>query len=439
MNYEITEGIVGRSWRQRKAVSPRIWRTLLACCVLLTGSFPLSRSSSGQDWPQLLGPQRNGQSTTALAGGWKKDLKPAWEASLGSGYSGAAIAQGKVIVPHRRGNLELLTAFSLNTGEKLWDAKWESRYRGGLNSDDGPRAVPAISENRVVSYDAAGTLACVDLTTGALLWDRDLRGEYDAPEGYFGAGCSPLIHNGLVIACPGGKKGGIVALELTTGKTRWTSTEYEASYSSPILVGRGEQARLLVVTRLNTVLINLANGKVLDDIRFGSRGPTVNAATPLLLDDNQVFLTASYGIGLLALQVEDTGLTKIRAQKNTLSSQYNTPLRVGDRIVGINGREDVGQARLVAIPNNFDRDITPLWEKQGFGPSHLLGLADQKALALTLRGELKLLDLKADSFVELSSSNLAAGLYRALPALSDKTLVVRSSDSPNILRAYKLQ
>ena len=60
------------------------------------------------DWPQLLGPHRNGVYTGETVG-WPS--KFAWQKEVGSGFASPVIVGGKVILFHRKGNREIVEAF----------------------------------------------------------------------------------------------------------------------------------------------------------------------------------------------------------------------------------------------------------------------------------------------------------------------------------------
>ncbi len=78
---------------------PRVrWMVLL---VVAIGCLGASRVVAG-DWPQILGPQRNGVAQQeSLPDGWNKPPKSIWTFDVGSGFSGVAVADGKVVVFHR--------------------------------------------------------------------------------------------------------------------------------------------------------------------------------------------------------------------------------------------------------------------------------------------------------------------------------------------------
>ena len=135
------------------------------------------------------------------------------------------------------------------------------------------------------------------LDSGEQLWFRNVREDFAAPEGYFGCGGSPIVENDTLLLNVGGEHGaGIVALNLSDGTTRWKSTDESASYSSPVAATVDNVRHVIFVTRLSVVSIDPLTGGVRFRFPFGTRGPTVNAASPLILGDH-VFVSASYGVG----------------------------------------------------------------------------------------------------------------------------------------------
>lgn len=441
--FQAREALFGQSLRR---LSPA-WLGLL---VALSAS-PLARAQDSKgplkssdkqdnaqkdaDWPQILGPNRDGQASKATLAiqtadrisdaKWPSALKVSWVVRLGSGFGGSAIVDDQVLTMHRVGGKEILEATSLQDGKQLWQSSWTATYEGRMNPDEGPRCVPVVHSGNVFCYGAAGDLACVRLSDGKLLWLRSLRREYDADDGYFGAGSTPLAIDGLVITAVGGKQAGIVAVDQGTGKTVWTATKYDASYASPIVVSNSAPTLALVVMRLNTVLVDVATGKVLSDVKFGSRGPTVNAATPIPLGDDRYFLTANYGVGALTLAIDAAPALAETLRNQSLSSQYNSPVLIGDKIIGIDGREDVGVASLRALNAKTQKTV---WEQPDFGTANLIAIGSY-VLAVSLPGEVSMIHADQERFTLLQQSALPSGNYRALPAISGKQLIVRRSTS----------
>ena len=255
--------------------------------------------ASAGDWPQILGPQRNGHATgEKLAASWPKDGPLSlWEIPCGSGFAGVAVADGVGVLFHRQGDQEVLYAFVADLGKPLWKQSFPTRFQPQIGEGDGPLCVPTIAQGRVIAFGAEGGLHCVDLKTGQPRWSRATHKEFQAPGGYFGAGSAPLVEGNKVIVNVGGAKpSGVVAFNIDTGKTVWQVADDQASYAAPVAADVDKQRRLLVITRLNFLGLDPGNGKEAFRVPFGSRGPTVNGASPVLVGDH-VLLTASYGIG----------------------------------------------------------------------------------------------------------------------------------------------
>src|SRR5690606_38902935 len=246
-----------------------------------------------------------------------------------------------VVVFHRVRDVERLEALDATTGKSLWKADFPATYGGGIDPDVGPRATPLIHQGRVYAFGAAADLHCVDLKTGRKVWSRAAGADYHAQEGYFGAGSTPIVADGKVIVNLGGRDGaGIVAFALDTGKTVWQATDEAASYSSPTLTTLDGQQLVIFVTRLNCVALDPASGQVRFRFPFGQRGPTVNAATPLVFENNRLFVSAAYGVGAVLAEITPQAAKTVWANDESMSSQYATCVYRQGHLYGIDGRED---------------------------------------------------------------------------------------------------
>lgn len=395
---------------------------LLLVLICLTASSP-----ARADWPQILGPNRDGQATAgATIPIWTAPPKVRWRVPCGAGYAGVAVASGKVLLWHRQGKQEHLDCHAVADGERLWRASFPALYRGGVDADQGPRSVPVVAGDRVFAYGAAGDLHAVSLADGKPLWSRELRSDYQAEDGYFGAGSTPLVVGSRLIAIVGGKKGaGLVAVNVADGKTLWTSTDEDASYSSPVTMQLDGQTRVVAVMGLNTVVIAPETGEVLRRFDFGRRGPVVNAATPLV-DQTRLFVTASYGIGCRMVDLGTQPPKDLWKSSDVISSQYASPVRAGDWLYSITGREDVGDAGLLCVRWS-DGEVG--WQRPDFGNGHLILIGD-RVLAQVTSGRLELFAADPQQFRSLATADLPEGTYRSLPAFSNGTAYCRRTISP---------
>lgn len=409
-------------------------RLLLAMIAAPFLSFSvLSVSAAAGDWPQILGPQRNGHAIgERLLDKWPEGgPKLLWQHKVGRGYSGAAIQDDRVIVFHRVGDEEIVEAIRLADGERLWRQSYTAHFQGQIFPDqNGPLCVPVISGSTVFVFGAGGDLRALSFETGKKLWERALYREHRqrggrTDFGYFGAGSSPIVEGDRILVNVGGFKGaGIMAFDTGSGKTLWKATDEGPSYSAPVATTLGNVRHVVFVTRYNAVSIDPDNGEVRFRFPFGQRGPTVNAASPIVAGD-LLFATASYGEGAQLTRFNADSAKQIWANDEALSSQYNTPVLHNGHLYGTDGRADVGVGALRCVELKTGKIA---WSEKGFGVAAPI-LADGKLLIVTADGKLVLATPRPDSFQARDTAQLTNGVLRALPALAHGRLLVRDESA----------
>ena len=146
----------------------------------------------------------------------------------------------------------------------------------------------------------------------------DTTAKFQVPKGFFGAAGSPLVDGDRVLMNIGGAGAGLVAFDAATGKTLWTATNHQASYSAPVLATINGARHALFFTRAGLVDADPATGKVRFEFPWRARmQASVNAAAPIVVDD-MVFLSASYGTGAVLLQIGPGGPKQVWASDDSL-------------------------------------------------------------------------------------------------------------------------
>lgn len=391
----------------------------------------LPATAVAADWPQFLGPNRDGHSAeTGLLKEWPKEGPPkAWECEVGAGYSGPAIAGGKLILFHRVGDAEVVECLDAKSGKKQWKYSSPTGYVDDLGKGDGPRATPIIAGDQVYTLGAEGRLQCLEFATGKKVWERDLAADYPFRKGYFGVGSSPLVDGDRIFVNVGSKGAGVVAFDCKTGKEVWKAGSHRASYATPTIAKIGGKRVLLFVTREGLLVLDPKDGSEVYSRPFRARiDASVNAATPLVAGD-EVFLSASYNTG--ALLLEGKGWKEIWKSDDALSNHYNTSVKVGDYLYGIHGREEAGgELRCVEWSSG-----KVAWTKEGFGCAFLIA-ADGMLIATVESGELVLLDATPKAYTEHGRFAPLTKPLRAAPALADGVLYVRDEKT---LTAWKVK
>ena len=387
---------------------------------------------SAADWPQFLGPQRNGVyagpplATSWPAGGPRK----VWEKHIGQGFAGPVVAGERLILFHRVGREEVVDALDARTGEPRWHFAYPTTYRDDFGFDEGPRAVPVVAGTRVYTFGAEGQLHALDLATGRQIWVVDTRTRFNVRKGFFGAAGSPLVEDGRVIANVGGTDGakgaGIVAFNAETGAVMWTATNHEASYSSPVAATFGGKRTAVFFTRNGLVGLDPSSGAIFFQRMWRSRSASsVNAATPLVVGD-VIFISATYETGAAAVRVQGGELKDLWSSDEKLSNHYATSVYYNGYLYGFHGRQEYNPSfRSVELTTGAVK-----WSVDRFHAGTVT-LAGDKLLILRETGELILAGATPEAFRPIAQAQILPPTIRATPALSDGLLYVRNTDTPD--------
>ena len=100
---------------------------------------------------------------------------------------------------------ERLVVLDEQTGKLLWTHEWPTSYRMLMFSYAvGPRATPTVDGDRVYVVGATGRLLCLNVETGALIWEKDYIADYDTSVPTGGVASAPLVDGDRLIALPEG-------------------------------------------------------------------------------------------------------------------------------------------------------------------------------------------------------------------------------------------
>jgi outer membrane protein assembly factor BamB len=387
-------------------------------------------ASASPDWPQYLGPTRNGvYSGPPLAATWPAGgPKKVWQKSVGEGFAGPVVAGDRVILFHRVMNQEVVEALDAKTGDSRWRYAYPTTYRDDFGFDEGPRAVPVVASGRVYTFGAEGQLTAVDLATGQKVWNVDTMRRFNVRKGFFGAAGSPLVENGRVIANIGGKDGvkgaGIVAFNADTGAVLWTATDHDASYSSGVSATFAGQPTAVFFTRNGLVGLDPSNGAIRFQRQWRSRlAASVNAATPLIVGDT-IFVSATYGTGAAAIQVQGGQLKDLWSGDDILSNHYASSVYSNGVLYGYHGRQEFNPSfRAVDFKTGAVK-----WNVDAFHAGSVT-LAGDRLLILKETGELILAAATPQAYRPLAQAQILPMTVRSMPALSDGFLYARNNDT----------
>lgn len=238
-----------------------------ATIVLALAAWCLTWSAiRADDWPQWLGPRRDGvwRETGILKQFPKAGPTVRWHAPIGSGYAGPAVAEGRVYITDlalpegakppsdsfarkRFAGKERVVCLAEATGKELWKHEYPCEYM--ISYPAGPRTTPVIHGGKVYTLGAMGDLLCLDAVTGKLLWSTSFPRDYQAPVPMWGFAAHPLVDGEKLICLVGGEKSLVVAFHKDTGKELWRAlSAFEPGYCPPMIYEFGGQRQLVIWT-----------------------------------------------------------------------------------------------------------------------------------------------------------------------------------------------
>ncbi|GIW91086.1 MAG: dehydrogenase [Pirellulaceae bacterium] len=421
-------------------------------------------SARADDWPQWLGPNRDGvwRESGICRELPQKGPPIRWRTSIGGGYAGPAVAEGRVFVtdrllvpgqqdpdnPFQRGrtaSIERVLCLRESDGKVLWKHEYSCAYT--ISYPAGPRATPAVSDGKVYTLGAEGHFFCLAIDDGHVVWSRDLKQDYRIRETpVWGFASHSLVDGDAVICLVGAEDALVVAWDKQTGRELWRALSAQGphgpGYSAPILVTAGGRRQLIVWHPAGISSLDPATGELFWQQPFSVR-EGLSLATPRVAG-NRLFVSAFYD-GSLMLQLADDRPMASRLwqrrganERNTdaLHCLISTPFLDGDYIYGVCS---YGQLRCLDA-----RDGRRLWESleatgaTGSGTDRwanaFLVKHEDRYFLFNEKGELIIAKLSPEGYREISRSQLLEPTGTAMrrkvvwshPAFANRSIYARN-------------
>lgn len=238
-------------------------------------------AARADDWPQWLGPQRDGvwRETGIIEAFPEGGPKVLWRTPIGGGYSGPAVAGGKVFVMDRQlapgaknpkegmiasvPGSERVICLDAADGRVLWKHEYNCTYT--VQYGVGPRATPTVHEGKVYTLGTQGNLFCLDADSGKVIWFKDLPKDYDLKVQLWGFASHLLVDGKKLICLVGGKDKShtVVAFDKDTGAEIWrTPGAAQAGYCPPMIYELGGQRTLVIWDPATVSGLDPETGKV---------------------------------------------------------------------------------------------------------------------------------------------------------------------------------
>lgn len=402
------------------------FKTLLVTVTLSAGIFFLCDFANSNtppskiDWPQWRGPKRDGRSAeTGILRTWPAEgPKVLWRVPLANGFSAITVANGKAYTMFSDDADEYVLCVDANTGKEIWRFKSDRNYverQGG----DGPRATPLVDGKSVYVLGAFGKLFALNADNGKPIWSHDLQKEYEGKIPIWGISTTPMIEGAMLLVDVGGKNDfALMAFDKNNGKVIWNSHTDQPGYSAPIAVTVGGVRQIIFFTGGNLVAVSPKNGGVF----WKHPWPTqffVNAATPVFIPEDKIFISSGYdqGAGLFQLQANGSAVSAqpVWQNKNMRNHMASSVYHEG-HLYGF----DEATFKCLDVATGEDK-----WKTRGLGKGTLM-YADGHLIVLSERGKLVLVEAVPTAYIEKASAQVLRGKCWTMPALANGKLYLRN-------------
>ncbi|MCJ7812314.1 PQQ-binding-like beta-propeller repeat protein [bacterium] len=273
---------------------------------------------NAQDWPQYLGPTRNGVSTQkGILRSWpEQGPEVLWTVNVGIGYGGPVVKDGKVYLLDRDDKVgDIMRCFDFSSGKELWQFSYDAP---GSVMFPGSRSVPIVDGNNVYSCGHNGDLYCIDINTHKPVWNKNIWTDFGGDQlPIWAITQCPLIYGDLLILASQAPEAGVVAYNKLTGDVVWKTPNLgNESYASPSVVKIDGKDHIVIVisstnpfghrelpqTMGNVVGIEPSTGKILWEYKEWQ----CHISVPSALDagEGRVLVVGGYELGTVMLKVE---------------------------------------------------------------------------------------------------------------------------------------
>ncbi|XAM00182.1 PQQ-binding-like beta-propeller repeat protein [Phycisphaeraceae bacterium D3-23] len=366
------------------------------------------------DWPNWLGPERDG---TTSGEGFDPAFtqgghEVAWSAELGVGFTGITIADGRAFTAGWDDGETTFFCFDTETGELNWSRSFTTDKYDNLNVG-GPSGTAAVSDGRVYHKARDGRLVCYDVDDGDIVWQKDLAGLYDVDVPTWGFSGSPVII-GDVLYLDIGK---VIALNKVDGREVWSTRDLGPAYSTPAPFTVDGEEYLAVFPRTGLHIVERRSGRVVAHHAWETEHG-INAATPVIVDGDKIFISSDYNTGCAMLRFND-GALELLWENRKLKNQMCTSIFHEGYLFGFNS------SKLTCIDTETGDDV---WEQAGMGRGTCI-LAGENLIVLADNGEVIIAPASPEGFNPIGRARVIEGddtIWTA-PTLANGLLYIRGS------------
>src|SRR5436190_4650895 len=260
-------------------------------------NMPSNLALANPELPDIRGADRSDSCHgPMIATNWSEHRpRQLWKVPVGPGWSSFAVAGNLLFTQEQRGPRETVVCYDAATGREIWNHQYEARLEDPMGGP-GPRATPTLANGGLFVTGATGMILRLNLATGDMVWQKDLKEVARREAPMWGFAGSPLVIGSNAIVWAGGKDGkGLLAFDAETGALRWSAATGDHTYASPQLNTIAGEELVLMLSNDGLVLVEPVTGKVRLNYEWKFSG--YRALQPRVVGDDTLLLGTPLNVG----------------------------------------------------------------------------------------------------------------------------------------------
>jgi outer membrane protein assembly factor BamB len=359
---------------------------------------------------------------------------------LAKGYSSPSFGANTIYITGNKGSDDILFALDMN-GKTLWQ---NVIGRAWTQTNPESRATPTVEGTRVYTTSGSGDLACLDGTSGKIVWSYKASELNKGTYGIWGIAEALLIDGDKVYYSPGGPETMTIALDKASGKVIWRSESLndKPGYVSPILISFAGKKIVINVSMGHVFAIDASNGKILWTIKNEQssdpemrRFELIKCTTPLY-KNGMIYVTGGYDTGGMMIKIATDGKSaNVVWTDSNLDNHHGGVVLVNGYIYGSNWVNN-SKGNWCCIEWNTGKKM---WEEPWNTKGSIIAADGMLYIYDERKGNVGLLKANPEKFDLVSSFQVTqgdTGPFWAHPVIHKGVLFLRHS---NALMAYNIK